>query len=693
MEAWVLGGRRSLIAALEGACDEFEKDLSKSIARIENDKHELCEVQIKHWKDAAGYTQFLERENRVLREELSDARRKLEQSSPTSHKHAYPSRLPLAGISPNQVAGRWIAGGRPGPSAHQSSPVTEEKDWERECMKIAHKYNILNDRYEKLAQKAREFRADKEGWLKYAEVLEKKVQRLEKKRQEKETTTISKACAAPADAIDDAIDCREASAASFASDTDFGPGAVDTDHRDDVADLRPRRAAPMPETDVSSTHDIQEFDDLPPMPRNVGEEQFVKIKEEPSSDGPVVVSERNLRKRKCTDHEKDMPPPPSRKIKSEPHASSDPVVTGETAGFSPHESIDLDNDQLEVPTPRKQRPLWMRTLRGDEDVTPGSHTSNVSRSLFPKSVIDTPPITPMLGREITGRSVALEQPRSKMARTSRDGEWALKAGVADLAEDRPEAFDLPGPLVASNASRISPSTTGNRLQTLLNQLTPQSEVAQLKPARGDVHSTRPGFEAMESPLEARQLNGGSSKQTPRRLRETPLAQLKVSDFKVNPKFNNGYKFAFDEVVRNRGDRAELDGCTDYNCCGRHYRVLAESELNATGLVVLSREEDIKMMEDYLGSVVHKLGDMTQEEQKEVWIKAKSQSFANRLGKHRHRFTRQASPPGYWNPDFPTTQEVEENREESARRERKQIEERWREAMKMGGTGKWLFRDE
>jgi hypothetical protein len=66
-------------------------------------------------------------------------------------------------------------------------------------------------------------------------------------------------------------------------------------------------------------------------------------------------------------------------------------------------------------------------------------------------------------------------------------------------------------------------------------------------------------------------------------------------------------------------------------------------------------------------------------------------LANRYGRHRHRFARRPSPPGYWNPDFPSTQEMEKNREEGEKMEKRLVEERHREAVR--GGGRWLFRDE
>ncbi len=170
-----------------------------------------------------------------------------------------------------------------------------------------------------------------------------------------------------------------------------------------------------------------------------------------------------------------------------------------------------------------------------------------------------------------------------------------------------------------------------------------------------------------------------------------MSELRPEDFKVNPKSNNGYKYAFDEVVRNREERAELAGCTDPNCCGKDFRAMAESELSAGGSAVLSRIADAKMMEEYMGSEAYRLIDMTREEREETWLKAKIQDLADRYGRHRHRYARRPSPPGYWDPDFPTTQEIEQNKEEAEKMERAMVEDRWRAAMR--GGGRWLFRDE
>jgi hypothetical protein len=182
-----------------------------------------------------------------------------------------------------------------------------------------------------------------------------------------------------------------------------------------------------------------------------------------------------------------------------------------------------------------------------------------------------------------------------------------------------------------------------------------------------------------------------SKAKVKRLRDQPPASLKLDDFKINPKFNNGHNYAFTEVVRNKDERAEIPGCVDPECCGKHFRAMAQSELEAAGPSLIHRATDIALLEDYLGDQVYKLGSMTRQDKEELWLEAKTRELANKHGKHRHRYTRRQSPPGFWNTDFPSTQDNEKDRAEGEKREKRAIEERHREAMRNGG--RWLFRDE
>lgn len=97
-----------------------------------------------------------------------------------------------------------------------------------------------------------------------------------------------------------------------------------------------------------------------------------------------------------------------------------------------------------------------------------------------------------------------------------------------------------------------------------------------------------------------------------------------------------------------------------------------------------------LMRDYLGGDANRLGQMQEEEKAELLLKAKTKQFADQFGKHRQTFTRAPETAGYWNMDFPSTQEMERDRQENKVIERLKIEERWQEALR---GGMWIFADE
>ncbi|KAF2016622.1 SAE2-domain-containing protein [Aaosphaeria arxii CBS 175.79] len=171
------------------------------------------------------------------------------------------------------------------------------------------------------------------------------------------------------------------------------------------------------------------------------------------------------------------------------------------------------------------------------------------------------------------------------------------------------------------------------------------------------------------------------------LRTKALSELKLSDFKANPTYNQGYSYPFTETVRNRADRACLSGCTRPECCGSAFRIMAE----AAPPLSSSQEEDL--LRDNLGDAYDdtRLTQMSAEERRELVLQARTRQMANKHGKHRQAYERPKSPPGFWRIDFPTTQEEIEDRERAVQMEREQIQERRAEAMRKGG--KWIFRDE
>jgi hypothetical protein len=176
------------------------------------------------------------------------------------------------------------------------------------------------------------------------------------------------------------------------------------------------------------------------------------------------------------------------------------------------------------------------------------------------------------------------------------------------------------------------------------------------------------------------------------LRARPVSRLNLSDFKVNPNYNQGYNYAFHEVVRGRDARQCLQGCTKPECCGRKFRTLAEMDRETRGPPSMSQDEaDEKLLEEYLGDNAYKIRNMSKAEKEELIIQAKTRDMANKFGRHRHAYERRTSPPGFWRADFPTTQEEREDREKAREIARSHVEERYKEAMRP--NGRFIFRDE
>ncbi|KAK3296764.1 DNA repair protein endonuclease SAE2/CtIP C-terminus-domain-containing protein [Chaetomium fimeti] len=714
MDYWTHKGRPILLAALEAACDSVEENLAVEIQQRYEKSHESLLKEVGRLQAAAERVDSLEKENQSLVRELGQLRSRQETLPPPAARPA------LAKISANTKLGSLAAD----PSKCGPEKAT---DWEKEFSKLAVRHATLERRQEEIHRSARRFRAERDSWTEYAQSLEVKIEKLEKKVQRNKNA-------------DDRVPPSSSAKPRPTSVNQLGPSsdrivvdsstvsepdqAINPKPRGDptresmgVEEVTPTPATLVPGSPHSTGEETQDGSDgveeMLRLPQGAPTGSAVRIKEEPSSDAPVIVSERTIRKRKHTDDDVGMPAPP-RRIKSEQSTSSEPVITGEAPIFCPHESIDLDEDERGMPTPRKQQQWENRhALREDKDVAPPEQRLGGARS--------TEEQPHGLGLHLDRPTAAALSPH-RPSRAHKDREppirtgWTLDSGIADVAEETFESFYSLKPRQAEKGPTHQTPLQG-RLHSLLNDNSPKKSGVFLSPARLRHGSASPRLdkenvenrtaqETEESsdalvkpppivsastvtPLRKHGQDKGKLPK-PGRLRDRPLAGLRPEDFKVNPRSNNGYNHAFDEVVRNREERAELSGCTDPNCCGRQFRAMAESELSAGGPGVLSRVADIKMMENYLGTEADQLVEMTRGERQETWLKARIQDLANRLGRHRHRFARRPSPPGYWNPDFPSTQEIEKNKEEAERAERELVEQRWREAMR---GGRWLFRDE
>lgn len=112
----------------------------------------------------------------------------------------------------------------------------------------------------------------------------------------------------------------------------------------------------------------------------------------------------------------------------------------------------------------------------------------------------------------------------------------------------------------------------------------------------------------------------------------------------------------------------------------------------SGGPALSGKTDAQALEIFLGPQWEDyMGDYGPDQRKDVVTQAHVHCFTKQHGKQREAFERRVTPPGFWDTDFPTTQDAAQNRSKALEIKRKTVAERWREAIR--GDGRWIFRDE
>lgn len=500
---------------------------------------------------------------------------------------------------------------------------------------------------------------------------------------------------------------------------------------------------------MQKTEEAPEELDLPSLPDQPVGEADVIIKTELSSD-ELILWEEPARKRKHIHGESGSKR--VRGIKSEHSSSSAPEIIHESLAYSPAESIDYDQE-VHVPTPRKRRampagvrvgpdtiseetprprllmPEQLTQEISDATVSAGldksrvplqgpmvskshehsayldvlldpSHvppTAKVDISVKPKSDINANPLTiegssgagdgdSDVGRQLAAIKGHLEtllrtSPTKVSALTVTDESGVLAAqtpgprynGIDESRFSAPPKFSLGSK--KANQDSATPTLKRSIGATLPSNSSVSRERAPKKPSilRDDMPRGR----------------SETRKETP--LREKPVGELRPEDFKVNPKYNDNIPYAYDEVVRGRDARAAIAGCIDPKCCGKTFRHFADTELQRIGHSLTTRREEVILMERYLDNDAFKLSMMEPEERQETWLKAKTWDLANKFGKHRQRYSRMPTPPGFWNVDFPNTQERAEERRQAEEIRKALVAERYREAMRCDGS--WLFRDE
>lgn len=619
----------------------------------------------------------------------------------------------------------------------------DDVDWKREAARNAAKYGRIRAQLDTAKEALIRKQKEAENWKKYSESLEKKIAAFQTKRDNKDAV-LETLVPVPA-SKDSESRTRDGTGVTpdevehhkhTRSAADGAQDGAGNGLSEQSGSREPRLPSSPPSktggdelqgtcpTQSDTSEDNRETSDmaLPELPRNDEIPAEPKIKHEPSSDIPVVVSERTVRKRKRIGPEDEQPSPI--RVKQEDD-ECDPVLTADLCDFSPATSVDLDESGTMVTTPRKRRQLEAIRMGAlnTHDTNPrgerrqrleAEKAGNASRALQPLSPnVRTPrpkrppkknvghaiselaedggtygvssdeqvlhprsELTPgRLAGLLNGSTVETESPlirqRARPDRTPRaapDPNWPQAPQPRELpfdkpVRDRPKALDdkVPRELPFDKPARNRPKALEDKI--------PRANT--VSPACGTTKHA-----------------GGGSTST---ARSKPPSDLRLEDFKINPKFNKGYNYAYAEVVRRKDERSCIPGCVDMDCCGKQFRAMALAERGTGPRTPAQVTEDRKLLEEYLGDKAYRLFSMTKEEKDEVWLEAKTKELADRIGKHRHRFSRMKSPPGFWRTDFPDTQEGQQEKEDAARREREIVQERYREAMRPGG--KWVFRDE
>ncbi|KAL9059696.1 MAG: hypothetical protein Q9162_000997 [Coniocarpon cinnabarinum] len=182
------------------------------------------------------------------------------------------------------------------------------------------------------------------------------------------------------------------------------------------------------------------------------------------------------------------------------------------------------------------------------------------------------------------------------------------------------------------------------------------------------------------------------------LRSLSPSRLTLADFKINPNANSNETFAYQETLRKASEKACRPGCTDPDCCGGYWRKFAEMHY-AISLDSEDPSNDLthaehQLLVNFLGGgpwAQQRAKNLSGKERRDMILDARAAELAQRHGKHRQRFQRRRTPPGFWNEDFPNTQERGREGEEAEVMRREMVRERWREALRDDGV--WKFGDE
>ncbi|EHA52031.1 hypothetical protein MGG_05993 [Pyricularia oryzae 70-15] len=747
--------REAVFNALNKAFDKIDRSFATKLQTRDRKQHLFLDRENKR----------LEAEVLALQQETSALREKVQELSAANNANKQhhestinPRQVQLAGQrahASNEDDGVYRA-----PTAQQlatnyarHSSLDPRPDEATDYERLKERYTLLRAANKLLKKEVREAQDKEEKWWHYAEVLEKELGILGNKEQTERRFEIAaevmkrsraerrtrKAAAISDRPTGTPLDIRPECAAagpsansSFNSDTErvapqapSGDNAISRSFQVNTAQpLTTRQPSPRSE---APTEEGSDHDEEPSLPAHANDEtpkahNTANIKQEPSSDPPVFLSARPVKKRRLAGDDLNRISTPSRRAVKDEVDQEDPAMylkTMATLRKSPQESFDLDDGITEMPTPKKCR---FYKSAGENHVSARSAAPTVESEqneapYLPLS--DRTPRQPVIHDDMSSSDDAekgrdsspfgfqplgalLNTPAEQRAKTNtlilnpfarrefegRDSRGTAKEmgrGSKRKADGDTEIYQSPKPA----PSFLPPSAQTPKQRPspgVLSPRKPKTKAAGQSPAP---HTTA------RKPLVDRSTNIQPRSRGPP-LRSLPVDSLLLTDFRINPATNDNKDFAFDEVVRHKDDRAKMTGCTDPRCPrtkDMHAMVLAEVAhlTKEHGERFYQTPEGVTLVEKYLGDDAGRIPHMDVSERRTLWTQARLQQQANIYGRCRHRYDRGNTPEQYWDTGFPNTQEQERDREEGRMMDRRMVAVRRREALKKGG--RWLFKDE
>lgn len=448
------------------------------------------------------------------------------------------------------------------------------------------------------------------------------------------------------------------------------------------------------------------------------------------SDEPIVISERSLKRKRPGPKQHTVSDVPkdantsnegltnSVRIKSD-HGYSSPLSNLAYQSLAKtNESIDLDDVGDRTLTPRKRRRIWA-CLHGKEDISYTTKDGDSANLLAKAAMQMKPPRSP---RGRTGHRSGTPNSPHKSRLSSQDRFWGSVATSGQTVRNILGPVDQNKKMLPRTSNSTSkqqhalqiprksrestfgvnyglPSRDVSRATTQTKWLAQGADF--LLDCDSEISTSRSNSPSSNSYLETEREHAEtvSVLEAREQPRDLPLSKLYPEDFRLNPQYNQGLDHAYSEVIRGRDARKCMNGCTRPGCCG----TLLRKAIKIGGYIDPKRtrisnaiqeeeaEEDQDLLDEYLGGVKHQLKAMPQDQRKELLLKAQTEKFAKQYGKHRCAFGRPSTPPGFWNPDMPTTQEEVENRKRAKEMEREKVEEMYRETKRP--NGRYSLRDE